>query len=633
VKPENHRLSAVAIRMSFRCVSLLPRDTTGSPGHNRRVYVWNASKNRKTGHLVHTVAAGHGHALLAPLVTYAFRALRVSAALWEHGFEWFPIHDEPNVQSFEHQHGVGQKRYEYNARSFAQVLERKHSVRGQHAGYSDLFAPILVAGQVAAILVTGPFALTRPTRAAVLERWHWLTGRQGHPADPEFAGYVAATLSTLVLESAEHHTFERLVGCLVRLMAGEGAADEIANEWEHARASLDKVRLVERTWGAVREMVDERSSKGWSTRTLAHGLGLLGLSRLPDSVLVGLTVSQLPNRDPVEEAIQRDAFQRSTVHLARSAGDAIAGQVGDHGVVFLMAAGGPPQRRRRRLRDVAERVTALARHDFGFTLYCGSADAPKSSPIDRSYQAALAAAESALVQGTGRVVPASSQGLGADSLWHLRRDLGYGIEERPDALAARFERYVEAVAARSGYRMEPLRIHLEVGFQRMAEPLLDNVTLGAQGLVTIREGLSRAATVARTTGELLTAYREAVADLSTAVSSPVVARHEHSLRKALDHIHQHFTEPLRLPHVARLAGLSPKYFSRLFAKREGTTFERYVSRMRIERAKQLLASTDLAVGRVAKLSGFNSVQYFCGAFRRSLEVSPLAYRTASGTIK
>ena len=34
------------------------------------------------------------------------------------------------------------------------------------------------------------------------------------------------------------------------------------------------------------------------------------------------------------------------------------------------------------------------------------------------------------------------------------------------------DRYLEAVAARSGYRIEPIRVHLEVGFEKIAEPLL-----------------------------------------------------------------------------------------------------------------------------------------------------------------
>ena len=133
---------------------------------------------------------GFGHALLAPLVAHIFRLLGVSAAVWEHGTTWFPIYAEPSVVSFEPEHAVEEERYAYNSRLIEEVLRRKRTIRGEHAGYSDLFVPILVGGQVAGILVTGPFALARPTSVGILERWRWLTGRQGQPADAEFRSYL-----------------------------------------------------------------------------------------------------------------------------------------------------------------------------------------------------------------------------------------------------------------------------------------------------------------------------------------------------------------------------------------------------------------------------------------------------------
>jgi AraC-like DNA-binding protein len=593
------------------------------------VHAWRVHRDPKTDFLVHAVPAGSGHAVLAPLTTYLFKALRVSAAVWEHERDWFPIHNEPNVFEFELEHGVEKKREAYNTRSFAQVFEHKRAVRGEHAGFADLFAPIFLRGKVVAILVAGPFARGRPTSAAVFERWRWLTGRQGHPSDPEFARYVSATLSTLVLDGDKVRTFERVVGCLTLLMSGEGKADAIVNEWEAARVELEKVRQVERAWDAVREMVDERSSNTWNSATRTYALSKLGLSSVPDSVLVGLAVSRRTGRDAVDEAIRRDAFQRAAVHMAERAGDTIAGQVGDHGVAFLLAATGSAQKKRARLRDLAERATKLAEHDFGLALHCGSAEATRSSPLDRTYQAALGAAESALVRGAPLFAAEAVTDVSAGSLRHLRRELGRGVEERPGDVSARFDRYAEAVAAHCGYRMEPIRAHLDVGFERIAQPLVDSGAIDEKSLVVMQDGLDRAAKVARTTEDLLAAYRVAVADLSKAAGSPVEARHDRSLRRAVEHIHAHYTEPVRLATLARISGISPSYFSELFRQREGMTFEQYLAGLRIERAKQLLSTTDLGVARVARLSGFSSSAYFCRAFRRAEGAPPLAYRKAA----
>ncbi len=114
--------------------------------------------------------------------------------------------------------------------------------------------------------------------------------------------------------------------------------------------------------------------------------------------------------------------------------------------------------------------------------------------------------------------------------------------------------------------------------------------------------------------------------MSDAVRRPVPARQSRSLQRAVMHIHKHYRESLGLAAVSRVAGFAPNYFSALFKQREGMTFERYVRQLRIERAKQLLASTDLDMQRIAQLSGLGTRQYLARMFRRVLGMTPLEYR-------
>ncbi|HEV8245064.1 MAG TPA: hypothetical protein VGP93_04825, partial [Polyangiaceae bacterium] len=328
---------------------------------------------------------------MAQLITGVFGALRVSASVQNQG-SWWAIHRELSVGPFEIEHGLEAERYAYNTRNLSQARRQRRIIRGEHAGYSDLFVPIVAAHEAVAVLVVGPFALARPTSADILERWRALTGLQGHPADPEFASYLSASLATLVLDGGRAATFERLLACLAQLIAGEGVADELANRADALRVELEPARLVENTWEAVQTMLDERSSRIWSSAHSAHELGRLGLSRIADHVLVGLCASRTPGVDPVDDAVRLHAFQRSSVELARAVGEAIAGQVGDHGVVFLSASSGGGSRKRQKLRDLAERAQALSRRRFGLSLHFGASAALGSTPLSRSYQAALAAA-------------------------------------------------------------------------------------------------------------------------------------------------------------------------------------------------------------------------------------------------
>jgi AraC-like DNA-binding protein len=276
---------------------------------------------------------------------------------------------------------------------------------------------------------------------------------------------------------------------------------------------------------------------------------------------------------------------------------------------------------------LAERASAAARRDFGLSLHWGAGAVPGPIPLVRSYQAALAAADSALVQGTTMVTADAVQGRARDSLRRLRQALGSAVEERPDLLGARFDRYVEAVVAQCGHALDASRGHLDAGFEWMAGVLLRRGTLDERSFGALGESLERAAGEARTLGELTAAYRRAVDDVSEAVRRPVPARQDRSVRHAVAYIEQHYAEPLRLQTVARVAGLAPVYFSKVFKRTEATTFEQYVRRLRIERAKQFLTNTGLSTARVAEMTGFSSAQYFCRVFREATGKTPGAYRS------
>jgi AraC-like DNA-binding protein len=563
------------------------------------------------------------HAMLAPGLANIFQVMRVGATVWD-WTTWYPIHVDRSLLTFEVEHGVEHERDKYNQRCMNEARRRQKPVRSTHAGLSDLFVPIITGGSTVAILATGPFATVRPTGAEILERWRWLTGRQGHPADPEFAHYLSVTLSTLVLEGPYATIFERLMIRLARLMAGEGKAGQILREAEVLRDKLEEARSVDLTWEFARSMVDERTTRSWASRHRRAALARVGLSKAPDLALVGLTVGR--GADPVDDLIRREAFQRACVELARSVGDVISGQVGDHGVSFL-SPGGTGPRRRQRLLDIGEKAATLARRRYGLSLHLGLGALPGPASLSEHYQAALQAAEAALSRGA-RIVHASSETKKPRPvLGELRRQLADLARERADLLPASFDRYLEAVALRCGYRLEPARAHLEAGFERIAEVLSFSGTIEEKSYIDMTDALERAAQEARTVEQLFDAYRHAVSAMSDAVRRPVPSRRHRSLQRAVDHIHKHYRESLGLTEVARVAGFAPNYFSALFKQREGMTFERYLRQLRIERAKQLLVTSDLDMQRVAQLSGFGSRQYLSRMFKKALGSTPGEFRS------
>ena len=104
------------------------------------------------------------------------------------------------------------------------------------------------------------------------------------------------------------------------------------------------------------------------------------------------------------------------------------------------------------------------------------------------------------------------------------------------------------------------------------------------------------------------------------------ARH---LVRARDLADARYVDPLGVDDLARAAGLSPFYFSRMFKATTGTTPHERLMDLRIESAARLLERTKLALSEIATRSGFRTQAHFSAAFRRRKGCTPREWRRNS----
>lgn len=98
------------------------------------------------------------------------------------------------------------------------------------------------------------------------------------------------------------------------------------------------------------------------------------------------------------------------------------------------------------------------------------------------------------------------------------------------------------------------------------------------------------------------------------------------ITKAKQFIREHHTEELSLGQVAAAVHTSIFYFCKLFRKVTGTTFTEFVSRTRIERAKNLLLNPNPRISEIAYEVGFQSLTHFNRVFKSVVGESPTSYR-------
>jgi AraC family transcriptional regulator len=83
---------------------------------------------------------------------------------------------------------------------------------------------------------------------------------------------------------------------------------------------------------------------------------------------------------------------------------------------------------------------------------------------------------------------------------------------------------------------------------------------------------------------------------------------------------------LTLPLIAGLLDMSPFHFAHVFKHATGVAPHQYVIRRRVERAKQLLAATDLPIADIALAVGCANQSHFSALFHRVTGRTPQAYR-------
>ena len=98
------------------------------------------------------------------------------------------------------------------------------------------------------------------------------------------------------------------------------------------------------------------------------------------------------------------------------------------------------------------------------------------------------------------------------------------------------------------------------------------------------------------------------------------------MRRLIEFIEENLDSNLSLETMAAEVIVSPRYLPRAFKTAIGQSPHRYVLARRIERAKELLHSTDMPIVDVALASGFSSQSHLSNWFLREVGISPAAYR-------
>lgn len=98
------------------------------------------------------------------------------------------------------------------------------------------------------------------------------------------------------------------------------------------------------------------------------------------------------------------------------------------------------------------------------------------------------------------------------------------------------------------------------------------------------------------------------------------------IKIALEYMNEHYSEEICLKDLADLSNLSISYFGTLFKRHTSMPPKKYLLKLRLEKAKELLVQSQASVTEICMQSGFRDIHYFSQYFKYQEGYSPSAYR-------
>ncbi|HEY6927736.1 MAG TPA: AraC family transcriptional regulator [Steroidobacteraceae bacterium] len=205
---------------------------------------------------------------------------------------------------------------------------------------------------------------------------------------------------------------------------------------------------------------------------------------------------------------------------------------------------------------------------------------------------------------------------------------GHEHGEGDRCLAFHFEpSFFEGIAAAAGARGMDFGLNSLPALRGLA-PLVARSVVAAQEADSARRPEASEGSTPSTSFEEL-ALELAGAALNESAGyrpQPISRRDERRVGAVARFMEERFVEPCALSDLARLAGLSPYHFLRVFRATTGLTPHQHLLRTRLRAAASNLARSMAPVTEIALAAGFEDLSNFTRTFRAEYRLSPLQYR-------
>lgn len=251
-----------------------------------------------------------------------------------------------------------------------------------------------------------------------------------------------------------------------------------------------------------------------------------------------------------------------------------------------------------------------------------------------SYEQAVGAARGAVLHGTGKVYPYSSlvspdhkeQGGMPRITGEQERLLSIHLRERNEAWVRHWleQRYEELSALPDAAYTQFERLSLHI--YSLLNNNLRELTGDRDAMLRESGNFVSSLLSFRTWRDAAEALMETSRSVMRMISEPKNATGGDIVDEVKRYIGEFSNENITLSWVAEKYYIHPNYFSKLFKVKCGENFNDYVTRVRLEKAVNLMVNSELTIAEIAEVVGYDSAPYFSNVFRKVYGMSPSKYR-------
>ncbi|MBP9995855.1 MAG: response regulator [Lachnospiraceae bacterium] len=105
----------------------------------------------------------------------------------------------------------------------------------------------------------------------------------------------------------------------------------------------------------------------------------------------------------------------------------------------------------------------------------------------------------------------------------------------------------------------------------------------------------------------------------------------HLIKKAVEYIENNFYKDISLEEISQMLNLSSYYFSKLFKEEKGEGFVEYLTKRRVDEAKELLKDPEKSIKEIGSSCGYFDPNYFSRIFKKATGMTPTEYKEKIGS--